>query len=394
MELKDPITNATLTGEQLMASKLPDTTISPSDDENSSIITVRSNASNNTNESVVRLHLATEENENAGNAQSGGVSGGGSFLTAVQHHQPSNVIDVTESTMQTIVEVVNPLISGQGYANTIAVGGSNDDGSYPSFDPTNDNGNVAEMNYDSLDVYNTASGLSLSDKMKNVLQELVKNERVRLSFSQSISEGEDSGSEQNDTDDDANEPLRHDSSDDDESVVPISLANQATVTEENGNAAAAAAAAATVIAQLNIVETVASDSGNNDDIKNANIIDDDFIYKNPNFLMAGDEMDASTSQHQNIARNERDEKLKEKLLAELNVQPSATNEMGSTSETEKIVNTNDGKAEEECLISIHEEVPLTPTSPTETSSKSDSISSTGTGAAGKRKKRKNKGRKK
>lgn len=397
MELKDPITNATLTEEQLMAAKLPDATISPSDDENSSIITVRSNVSNNNNnESVVRLHLATEDNENASNVQSGGISGGGSFLTAVQHHQPSNVIDVTESTMQTIVEVVNPLISGQGYANTIAVGGSNDDGSYPSFDPTNDDGNVAEMNYDSLDVYNTASELSLSDKMKNVLQELVKNERVRLSFSQSISEGEDSDSEQNDTDDDANEPLRHDSSDDDESVVPISLVNQATVTEENGNAAAAAAAAAeaaAVIAQLNIVDTVASDSGNNDDIKNANIIDDDFIYKNPNFLMAGDEMDASTSQNQNIVRNERDEKLKEKLLAELNVQPLATIEMGSTFETEKIVNTNDGDAEEESSISIHEEVPLTPTSPTETSSKSDSISSTGTGA-GKRKKRKNKGRKK
>ncbi|XP_055300027.1 protein lap4-like isoform X19 [Sitodiplosis mosellana] len=398
LELKDPITNATLTEEQLMAAKLPDTTISPSDDENSSIITVRSNASNNNNESVVRLHLATEDNANVGEGQSGS-GGGGSFLTAVQHHQPSNVIDAAESTMQTIVEVVNPLISGQGYANTIAVGGSNDDGSYPSFDPTNDDGNVAEvMNYDSLDVYKTASELSLSDKMKNVLQELVKNERVRLSFSQSISEVEDSDSEQNDTDDDANEPLRHDSSDDDKSVVPISPSNQATATEENGNAAAVAAAAAAaaeaaaVIAQLNIVDTVASDSGNNDDIKNANIIDDDFIYKNPNFLMAGDEMDACTSQQQAIVRNERDEKLKEKLLAELNVQPSGTDDT-TRPEADQIASTNDAEGEEESSISIHEEIPSMPTSPTETSSKSDSISLTGTGA-GKRKKRKNKGRKK
>lgn len=406
MELKDPITNATLTEEQLMAAKLPDTTISPSDDENSSIITVRSNASNNNNnnnEITVRLHLATEDNDSAGGELHSG-SGGGSFLTAVQHHQPSNVIDVAESTqMQTIVEVVNPLVSGQGYANTIAVGGSNDDGSYPSFDPSNDDGNVnaPELNYDSLDVYNTASELSLSDKMKNVLQELVKNERVRLSFSQSISEGEDTDSEQNDTDDDANEPLKHDSSDD-ESVIPIRPSIESTVTEENGNAAGTAAAvvvaAATtaadgLIAQLNIVDTVASDSGNNDDIKNANIIDDDFILTNPNFLSAGDEIDASTSQQQTTtattARNERDEKIKEKLLAELNVQPSAATDDMTRPELGNIDSTNEPEAEEESSISA-------PTSPTETSSKSDSISSstgTGTGSS-KRKKRKNKARKK
>lgn len=336
---------------------------------------------------MVRLHLATDDDANVDEVHSG--SGGGSFLTAVQHHQPSNVVDASEG-MQTIVEVVNPLISGQGFANTIAIGRSTDS-SYPSFDP-NDEVHVAEANQDSLDLYNTASELSLSDKMKNVLKELVKNERVRLSFSQSISDGDDSDSEQNDTDDDANEPLRHDSSDD-ESAAPISPSNRAPATEENGNAAA-------VIASLNIVGTV-SDSGNNDDIKNANIIDDDFIYtnpekssaqliafSNPNFLMAGDEIEASTSQPP-VARNERDEKLKEKLLAELNVQPSSADETRpevGTGET-IVESTNDGD-EEESSISIHEDAP---TSPTETSSKSDSISSTG---SGKRKKRKGKARKK
>lgn len=326
---------------------------------------------------MVRLHLATDDNDaNADKAHSG--LGGGSFLTAVQHHQPSNVVDASEG-MQTIVEVVNPLISGQGFANTIAIGRATDS-SYPSFD-VNDDVHVAEANQDSLDLYNTASELSLSDKMKNVLKELVKNERVRLSFSQSISDGDDSDSEQNDTDDDANEPLRHDSSDD-ESAAPISPSDRAAATvEENGNAA--------VIAALNIVDTVHSDSGNNDDIKNANIIDDDFIYTNPNFLMAGDEIDASTSRPPATARNERDEKLKEKLLAELNVHPSTADETRSELGTGETIaeSTNDGD-EEESSISIHEDAP---TSPTETSSKGDSISSTG---SGKRKKRKGKARKK
>ncbi|XP_031624890.1 protein lap4 isoform X3 [Contarinia nasturtii] len=398
LELKDPITNVTLTEEQLMAAKLPDTPISPSDDENSSIITVRSNASNN--DSMVRLHLATENNETDA-AQS---ASGGSFLMTVQQQQQqpsSNVIDANndDGKMQTIVEVVNPLISGQGYANTIAVGGSNDDNSYPSFDPNDDDNAAAEANYDSLDMYNTASELSLSDKMKNVLQELVKNERVRLSFSQSISEGEDSDSEQNDTDDDANEPLKHDSSDD-ESAAPINSTNQtvnapATIeiptTEANGNA---------VIAKLNIVDTKESDNSNNDDIQNANIIDDNFIYKNPNFLMADDEIDANTSQQSGstVTRKDRDEKLKEKLLAELNVQPSAMmttmTSIAVDTKPEILIteSTNIDPDEEENSISIQDETPSTPTSPIETSSKSDSIQSAGT--AGKRKKRKNKSRKK
>lgn len=402
LELKDPITNAPLTEEQLLPGKITETTITPSDDENSSIITVRSNASNN--ESMLRLHLATDDGDSgSGDAHSGLA---GSYLTAVQHHQPSSSAPDgsgganDDAGMQTIVEVVNPLISGQGYAHTIAVGHS-DGNSYPSFDQNNDADATAEANLDSFDTYNTASGLSLSDKMKNVLQELVKNERVRLSFSQSISDGdEDSDSERNDTDDDANEPLKHDSSDDESTNVPSAIMTTTTTAkiiaevpptpEENGNA---------VIAQLNIVDEH-DDSGNNDDRKNANIIDDvDFIYKNPNFLMADDEI-ATTSQPNaaNVQRNERDEKLKKKLLSELKVQPSGSDEAW-TMDTVKVaqtsnVSTNDPNDEEESSISIQEEVPKTPTSPTsptETSSKSDSISSTG---SGKRKKRKNRPRKK
>lgn len=418
--MKDPITNAPFTEEQLSAAKIPETT--PSDDENSSIITVRSNAS--VNECMVRLNLAMDDGD-SGDAETGLA---GSYLTAVQHHQPPATAHITATTtatssssavddgndgMQTIVEVVNPLISGQGYANTIAVG-HNDSSAYPSFDPT-DAAQLAEANLDSFDTYNTASELSLSDRMKNVLQELVKNERVRLSFSQSISDGdEDSDSdEQNDTDDDANEPLKHDSSDD-ESAVPrnaitetmtttttttsAASAQVAPVTEENGN---------TVIAQLNIVDEL-SDSGNNDDIKNANIIDDvDFIYKNPNFLMAGDEIATTSQPTAAIQRNERDEKLKAKLLSELKVQPSGSNEPWTKDTlavkitppstiitTTTTQSTNEPDNQQETPISIHDEAPPTPTSPTsltETSSKSDSISSTG---SGKRKKRKNRPRKK
>lgn len=422
MELKDPITNAPLTEEQLLAAKLAETIITPSDDENSSIITVRSNASNN--DSMVRLHLAADTADSNGATVAGTgamataeVQSGptGSYLTAVQHHQVSSSDTDANTDMQTIVEVVNPLIAGQGYANTIAVGhhsGGDVDGPNPSFDPSI---YAAESNYDSLDAYKTASEMSLSDKMKNVLKELVKNERVRLSFSQSLSDGDgDSDSEQNDTDNDANEPLKHDSSDDDESTIPpasaitvstetateapsvitaietAAMAAAATVaapvTEENGNA---------VIAQLNIVDEH-HDSSNND--KNANIIDNDFIFQNPNFV---DEIDVRTVPQSSSVRNERNEKLKEKLLSELEVQPSGSESSPSkhlakvkpiTVVTAPVVvvteSTNQPDDEES---SIHDDVPTTPTSLTEASSKSDSISSTG---SGKRKKRKNRPRKK
>lgn len=406
-----------------MAAKLAETIITPSDDENSSIITVRSNASNN--DSMVRLHLADSNGSGTGVALAGTgavataeVQSGptGSYLTAVQHHQVSSSDVDANTDMQTIVEVVNPLIAGQGYANTIAVGhhsgGGDVDGANPSFDPSI---YAAESNYDSLDAYKTASEMSLSDKMKNVLQELVKNERVRLSFSQSLSDGDgDSDSEQNDTDNDANEPLKHDSSDDESTVPPASAAITvstetateapmvitaietaaatvaAPVAEENGNA---------VIAQLNIVDEH-HDSSNND--KNANIIDNDFIFQNPNFV---DEIDVRTVPQSSSVRNERNEKLKEKLLSELEVQPSGSESSSSkhsvkvkpitatpTALTAPVVvvpeSTNQPDDEES---SIHDDVPTTPTSLTEASSKSDSISSTG---SNKRKKRKNRPRKK
>lgn len=356
MELKDPITDATLTEEQLLATKLPETPISPSDDENSSIITVRSN-----DDSSIRLHLADAEHPTD------------TFLTATQHDGSLLMGDLTDANMQTIVEVVNPLISGDGHANQIAIGRSND-ASYPSMDDPG-----AQGEFDSLDAYNTASELSLSDRMKNVLQELVENERVKLSFSQSISESdndddtddeeeeedeEDEDSDAKNTDDDMkNEPLRHDDDDD---------INQArTKQEENGNTAADAR------------PDIGDNDDDDDDMKNANV----FVYENPNFMMASDEMDAGTSQQIITSpRNEHDEKLKEKLLSELNVQPSIET-IVSVNVIEKKAK-SDNEEEEESSISVQDDIP---TSPTELSSKSNSSISSG---SGKRRKRKSKAKRK
>lgn len=87
------------------------------------------------------------------------------------------------SNLQTIVEVVNPMLSGNGMATEIAIGRSNDDASLPSFD--------IEAGYDDEhDGVIYRREISLNDKMKNVLAELKENEKVRLSLSRSM-DGED-----------------------------------------------------------------------------------------------------------------------------------------------------------------------------------------------------------
>lgn len=413
MELKDPITNATLTEEQLSAAKLPETPISPSDDENSSIITVRSNISNSNESSPLRLHLAVDAdaNENVANAseaQSGSTFG--TFLTTVQRERVpiANLMDEVDQNMQTIVEVVNPLISGDGYANKIAVGRSND---YPSFDESEHqaliDAGTGAGEFDSYDVYNTASELSLSDRMKNVLQELVENERVKLNFSQSISESdnEDSDFGKNDTDDDENEPFSHD----DDTDININI-NRTAITEENGNAVVITTfdkrpdiggrGGDRVVVAGN-TDNASANANVADDRKNANV----FIYQNPNFLMADDEMDASTSQQittvPHSERNEREQKLKEKLLSELNVQPSTITEtvaIESTNVIDEKGAANVGaeeEEEEESSISVQEDIPSVPTTPTEVSSKSNSSNSNSAATGNsKRRKRKNKAKKK
>lgn len=90
----------------------------------------------------------------------------------------ANVSTMTTTTLETIVEVVNPILVGDGTANEIAVSRMlNDDLSLPSFGVDDDDEEHEQ--------------LSLNDKMKNVLKELKENEKVRLSWSRSMEEDDD-----------------------------------------------------------------------------------------------------------------------------------------------------------------------------------------------------------
>lgn len=81
--------------------------------------------------------------------------------------------------LQTIVEVVNPILGGDGTAQEIAIGRSNDC-TFPSFDEhDSDEVVLRKKNFDGRE-------MSINDKMKNVLKELQQNERVRLSLSRSL----------------------------------------------------------------------------------------------------------------------------------------------------------------------------------------------------------------
>lgn len=91
------------------------------------------------------------------------------------------------SNLQTIVEVVNPMLSGDGTATEIAIGRTNDDASLPSFIAGDDD----DDEHDGV-VYRRE--LSINDKMKNVLAELKENEKVRLSLSRSMDEEDDEAS--------------------------------------------------------------------------------------------------------------------------------------------------------------------------------------------------------
>jgi hypothetical protein len=134
----------------------------------------------------------------------------------------------TKSTpLQTIVEVINPVLVGDGSVNRIAVGRSTDQ-DYPSFgyggeedDDDDDDDSDSESRLLASAVVDqvtyrrrqTDAGgfpLSINDKMKNVLKELKQNERVRLSLSRSIDVDDvDFGSpeQEEEEDDEEDEPL-------------------------------------------------------------------------------------------------------------------------------------------------------------------------------------------
>lgn len=435
LELQDPITNTTIDEQQMTAAAAliqPTTTMSPSDDENSSIITVRSNGSGSTATgaavaaaatiaNVLQLHLAADDDDDndtdhpVSNIDKTGVVG--SFISATRSEQLQQVspVDATHA-MQTIVEVVNPLITGEGHAYRIAIGHTSDP-TYPSFDAS-DNGNVADDEYDSFNAYNPSHELSLNDKMKNVLQELVTNERVRLSFSQSINEDDGDESDEvdhDDTDDDEHEPLQLDEFDG-ASAEPSQ--------ESNGNIGTAEVIARVIstlpAATIDTIDaintetiTIASNDGNvatNKDIENANVVveqqhtydavldvDDNIVYENPNFLAASCEIDETSRR---LQTNERNEKLKEKLLSELNIDEKRNVIPAAVELVDEVVDVATKVINRECLDENNDDDdddgPSEATTSTETSSRSTNASKTtaSTGASGKRKKRKSKAKKK
>lgn len=129
-----------------------------------------------------------------------------SFSTSATSSTTTNetTTTTTKSFMQTIVEVVNPVIAGDGFANTIPIGRLAD-GSYPSMDYPDDadEDDEDQLEFESHEAAAAAAGsddeynysgqheLSMNDKMKNVLQELLTNERVQLNWSRSQEEAED-----------------------------------------------------------------------------------------------------------------------------------------------------------------------------------------------------------
>lgn len=100
-----------------------------------------------------------------------------------QHDDDDDEDDVDEieytNQINTIVQVVNPLLVGDGAATEIAIGHSDDLSSF----------NNEQVDYSDGITYRQE--LSLNDKMKNVLKELKQNEKVRLSWSRSMEEDDD-----------------------------------------------------------------------------------------------------------------------------------------------------------------------------------------------------------
>ncbi|XP_039429977.1 protein lap4 isoform X11 [Culex pipiens pallens] len=105
--------------------------------------------------------------------------------------------------LQTIVEVVNPALSGgNGQINDIIVGRYNDDcgvgGGDDSF--VSSAGGYGEGS--SRFGYEEGRYVSINDKMKNVLRELKQNEKVRLNLSKSMTEEERAEQEEEEEEDD------------------------------------------------------------------------------------------------------------------------------------------------------------------------------------------------
>ncbi|XP_035775525.1 protein lap4-like isoform X5 [Anopheles albimanus] len=86
----------------------------------------------------------------------------------------------SEPQLQTIVEVINPMLTGDGQPHNIAIGRYND--VY---------GDVDSFTAFGMASYEQGTFESVNDKMKHVLRELKQNEKVRQNLSKSLTEDED-----------------------------------------------------------------------------------------------------------------------------------------------------------------------------------------------------------
>ncbi|XP_049534430.1 protein lap4 isoform X3 [Anopheles darlingi] len=107
-----------------------------------------------------------------------------------------------EPQLHTIVEVINPMLTGDGQPHNIAVGRYNDIYGDDSFTA------IGVVSYEE------GTFESVNDKMKHVLRELKQNEKVRQNLSKSLTEDEDEHDagavDADDDDDDASDDQVHD----------------------------------------------------------------------------------------------------------------------------------------------------------------------------------------
>lgn len=250
--------------------------ITPSDEDSSSIITVRSNAENVTF-TVDDEALNTPSKLNT------------FMLQHHHHHHPNTVGAMGSSTMQTIVEVVNPVISGDGSANKITIGRSSDC-QYSSLDDGDD-----------TDDGDGRHELSLSDKMKNVLQELLEDDRVKMNLSRSLIGKTVDIDDDEDLDEFIDQENRTTNGNFNKSFATHLIDEDADELDTNKNV-------------CNEDKTDGTDDG-----KNSNL-DDCQVYINPSAEVYFNESFLPT----NEKLSEEDEKLKEKLLSELHVDEMRT----------------------------------------------------------------------
>ncbi|XP_046805854.1 uncharacterized protein LOC111674587 isoform X4 [Lucilia cuprina] len=114
----------------------------------------------------------------------------------VAYTTSSTPTSTTTTRTQSIVEVVNPLITGEGQVQRIAFSRSHQS-EYPSFDNDDDEEDFEKLPA-SLQVLRSETfvlppskgreELSLNAKMKNVLEELLENERVKYNLQKSLEE--------------------------------------------------------------------------------------------------------------------------------------------------------------------------------------------------------------